>query len=276
MKEKKYFILGDIHGSVSPIEQFTQLHPELQESENILILLGDVGANFFFDDRDKIFKAELKQFPFTYFIIRGNHDSRVTNVYRNNSWHIENFEHGVAAVEDKFPYIKYSTDYPSLYIFNDKWKTLIYPGAYSVDKFTRIENNSPWFEDEQLNQNEQDLGMDLAKEANAKLNGIDLVLSHTCPFIYEPTDLFLQGLNQSMIDKTMETYLGRIEFFLRYKLWIWGHFHKTRVYPDTNDNMYRMMLFNDKIFTLNAAMERLEFEGTAALYDCLLNTGLTN
>ena len=38
----------------------------------------------------------------------------------------------------------------------------------------------------------------------AQSDSYDLVLSHTCPIIYEPTDLFLFVVDQSTVDKTTE------------------------------------------------------------------------
>ena len=77
----------------------------------------------------------------------------------------------------------------------------------------------------------------------------DLVLSHTCPSIYKPTDLFLPFIDQSMVDTTTEQWLGQIEFNLDYKLWMFGHFHKNRIYPNV-DEKEKVMIFNDGFFNL--------------------------
>jgi 3-oxoacid CoA-transferase subunit A len=67
--------------------------------------------------------------------------------------------------------------------------------------------------------------------------------------MFEPTDLFLSGVDQSMVDKTMERYLGEIERNLNYRLWVFGHYHSTRTYPKI-DNKQMLMLFNDKAIEL--------------------------
>jgi 3-oxoacid CoA-transferase subunit A len=74
----------------------------------------------------------------------------------------------------------------------------------------------------------------------------DLVLSHTCPIIYEPTDLFLSCIDQSMVDKTMERYLGEIEYKLDYRAWCWGHYHQHREYPSP-DGRRRLMLMHEVV-----------------------------
>ena len=90
----------------------------------------------------------------------------------------------------------------------------------------------------------------------------DVVLSHTCPKIYMPTDLFLPFIDQSTVDNSMEEYLGGIEFKLQYKLWVWGHYHHYRVYP-LEDGKQKLMLFNDKAIELQEWMN-----GSLKSYNC--------
>ena len=51
------------------------------------------------------------------------------------------------------------------------------------------------------------------------------MLSHTCPICYEPREAFLQGLDQSKVDKSTEMWLGALEYKLNYKKWYCGHYH---------------------------------------------------
>ncbi len=52
-----------------------------------------------------------------------------------------------------------------------------------------------------------------------------MVLSHTCPLRYEPTEAFLPGLNRSTVDDSTERWLDTIEARLSYERWYCGHFH---------------------------------------------------
>ena len=54
---------------------------------------------------------------------------------------------------------------------------------------------------------------------------IDIVLSHTCPFKYEPTEMFIQGIDQSSVDDSTERWLDKIEEAIEYKAWFCGHWH---------------------------------------------------
>lgn len=265
MNEKRYFVIGDVHGSAKRIKNFVKYTYNLDKTDNILIQLGDFGANYFFNYRDENFKKELGKYPFTYFIIRGNHEERPTNIFSVDTWHLEEFEHGVVWVENDFPYIKYAADYPSVYFLNDTWTTLTFPGAYSVDKYYRLENGYSWFPDEQMDENEMEVGRELVKEANRVFDKVDLVLSHTCPMMYQPTDLFLDVIDQSNVDNTMERYLGEIEYKLNYETWLFGHFHQTRIYPKY-EGRQMMMLFDDYVLDLNKYMQEKK------AYESLMST----
>lgn len=254
----KVYVIGDVHGSYKPFRDlYTYLNSEggkLDETDTI-IALGDCGFQFFFNHRDEEFKKKVRSYAATIFVVRGNHEERasVRAKLEPDKWTEEMFWDGVVYVEKEYSYIKYALDYPSKYIIpNSKGqdiKTLVIPGAYSVDKEHRIANNWSWFPQEQLTPEEMGIGTDLALHQSW-----DLVLSHTCPICYEPTDLFLSNVDQSMVDKTMERYLGEIEYQINYKLWLWGHYHATRIYPKFN-NSDRIMLFNTEVLDLKKYFE---------------------
>lgn len=93
-------------------------------------------------------------------------------------------------------------------------------GAYSVDKFFRLARGYGWWEDEQPSEETK-----AYVEQQLKVNQVDVVLSHTCPFRYEPTEVFLSGIDQSTVDTSMEEWLGRIEENISYTAWFCGHWH---------------------------------------------------
>ena len=144
----------------------------------------------------------------------------------------------------------YAMDYPSLYNFNG-YSALVIPGAYSVDKWYRLAHNWPWFEDELLTEDEMRKGYDLLDLEYH----FDFVLSHTCPLMWEPTDLFIQGLDQSSVDKSMERYLQDIDRKIgSYNWWLWGHYHAFRIYPAPEPGGAKgqnIMLFNHRALELD-------------------------
>lgn len=253
----KIFVMGDIHGKFQPIRDF-ELRNKIKENfdgSDTMILLGDAGLNFFFNSRDRKFKEKLGKFPFTYFVIRGNHEERPSICAEKNpeAWHKEKYFGNEVWVENDFPYIKYAMDYVNWYVIDD-YITLVIPGAYSVDKYRRLQMGWSWFPNEQLTTEEMEQGFHLLDGMQYKC---DLVLSHTCPVIYEPTDLFLSVVDQSTVEKDMERYLGQIEYRLDYKAWLWGHYHAFRDYPRV-DRHKKLMLFNDCAINLKDYMEKDE------------------
>lgn len=255
--DKKVYFLGDLHGDFKVVRDFCQRNPQIAKDaangiENILICLGDFGANYFDNERDDHFKKKLAKYPFTYFAIRGNHEERATNraAQYPERWTTEQFFGNTINVEAEYPYIKYALDVPAVYKipFIKKFSiemeedesgylpddivrdldVLILPGAFSVDKQYRIANGWGWFPQEQLSEEEMQLGRDICEQYHYRF---DMVLSHTCPFCFEPTDLFLSFIDQSTVDKTMERYLGELEYKMSYDMWLWGHYHTERVYP---------------------------------------------
>lgn len=252
---ENWFLLGDIHGESGPIEYFYNQNRdrlELDACKNSIILLGDVGCNFAITgNRDANFKKNLSRFPFTYILLRGNHEARVTDVVDKypDKWTTKQKYNGTVYTETEFPSIEYLDDKPASYMF-DGYRTLSIPGAYSIDKWVRLYNHWTWYENEQLTKEEMDYGRMLIEKEKT----FDLVISHTCPIAYEPRDLFHTIVAQSQIDKTMEMYLGEIEATLNYRRWAWGHFHADRLYPWDDGEKEKLMLFNENVVDLNKFM----------------------
>lgn len=256
---KKIFIMGDIHGDYKPIELFHLRNKDdnaYNRAEKIIILLGDAGFNFYFDYRDEKIKKKLKEYPFTYFVIRGNHEERPSICAKNhpNNWHKDEYFGNKVWIENDYPYIKYAMDNVCPYDING-YSTIVIPGAYSVDKDFRLKNYpKTWFINEQLSWWEMGTGLKTLYVMNWKC---DLVLSHTCPYSYMPVDLFIPTINQSEIDNTMEKYLNQIENMLDYRLWCFGHYHSTRAYPKYQ-NSQMIMLFNEKVIELSDWLNHIE------------------
>lgn len=241
------YAAGDLHGKAKSVEDFwlrCKLSEKMSASENVLICLGDFGGNYYLDGRDKKFKQKLCDLPFTYFVIRGNHEERPSTcmIAHPENWHTEFYFNNIVYVENDFPQIKYAIDAPAIYEILG-YKTLVLPGAYSIDKFYRLQNGWSWFEKEQMTDEEKEFAVNLCNQANWD---VDLVLSHTCPSLFTPTDLFLTFIDQSTVDKSTEQFLGELEFKLKYHLWLFGHFHADRVYPNV-DGRQVVMLYNKNL-----------------------------
>ena len=238
----KMFLIGDIHGNYIPVWNFYRRSRKEISDGDWVIMLGDSGLNYYGGSRDNFVKSNLSDMPLKYFVIRGNHDRRPSTM---SCMRKVSLFGGSAYVDDRYPNIYYAEDNVAVYDLNGL-KTLVIPGAYSVDKYYRLSMGYNWFKDEQLSAEEREAGLKVCDSIDWKC---DVVLSHTCPSIYVPTDLFLSVVDQSTVDTSMERYLGGVEYRLDYKLWLWGHYHAHRVYPVT-DGRQRVMLFNEKVMEL--------------------------
>lgn len=71
------YITGDTHGDMNRIVRFFERMETSQE--DIMIILGDVGLNYYGDSRDRRNKEKVANLPITLFCIHGNHERRPTS-----------------------------------------------------------------------------------------------------------------------------------------------------------------------------------------------------
>lgn len=239
---KNWVITGDTHGyneaRLQSIKQnFTACAPE----ETAVIILGDAGFQYYKNKKDWKNKHCASKLGYTLYCLRGNHEDRISNSKDAHRIYDDEVK-GFVWVEDEFPNIKYFDDDVEEYIINGK-KVLTIPGAYSVDKWYRLQNNWMWFAEEQLTEVE----MKFAEKVFGKEH-YDLVLSHTAPLSWEPTDLFLRGIDQSKVDKTMEIWLDKFKDMTNWKIWLFGHYHADRLERPHVEQFYLEYELLDDIF----------------------------
>ena len=225
------YITGDTHRDFKRIIDFCEKNDT--SHEDILVILGDVGINYFLNESDYELKKMLSMLPITLFCLHGNHEERPFNTigYEETKWH-----GATAYINPEFTNQVFAKD-GEIYNLNGK-RSLVLGGAYSVDKYYRIARGWHWFESEQPND-------EIKKyvEENLEKNNweVDIVLSQTCPYDVMPRHLFLSSIDQSTVDNSTEKWLQEIENKLDYKKWYFGHYHDYYV------NGKFTMLYNDII-----------------------------
>ena len=228
-------IRGDCHGD------FTWLTREFKDKN--IIILGDAGINFYLNKTDKRLKQRIMESGATLYCVRGNHEARPQTL-PNIQLVYDELVKGEVYVEPTYPNIKYFKDY-GIYNINN-YPVIVIGGAYSVDKWHRIlrsglteETNDPrrtgWFADEQLNEEE----MAAADKLFAKHPDLYIVLSHTCPFSWQPVDLFLPTIDQFSVDNNMELWLDKVKDNVNYFAWVFGHYHCDRKERNNVLQMYK-------------------------------------
>ena len=215
-----YLITGDTHGNFTRFKNYDDITQE--DSETAIIILGDAGLNFFLDEYDAQLKNFLsKRFKFRIYCVRGNHEARPQNIPGMKLIYDEDVC-GEVYMQEKWPQIRYFKDF-GIYRLGQH-PVAVVGGAYSVDKYYRLERGTGWFSDEQLTDDEM-------LECTAELTNqkVDFVLTHTCPICWEPRDLFLGFIDQSQVDKSMELFLEELAKCFSWKIWLFGHFHSDRL-----------------------------------------------
>jgi 3-oxoacid CoA-transferase subunit A len=221
---KNWLITGDCHGRVEGrLASIKKNMPEYKPEETAIIILGDVGFNYYKSKHDWKSKQRAAKFGYTIYCLRGNHEDRFSNSKTEIIYQHDPEVNGMIMYEEEFPNIKYFLDWVNSYIIMGK-KVLTIPGAYSVDKWYRLQNDWQWFPDEQLTAEEM-----AEAEEEFKDGEFDLVLSHTCPIDWEPNDLFLSMIDQSTVDKTMEVWMSKFKNMISWGVWLFGHYHADRL-----------------------------------------------
>ena len=209
---------GDIHGDMTKIYNYaTARRQNNLEDLQAIVILGDVGANYYLNGRDRKFKKKLNRLNVDVLCLHGNHEARPQTIA---SYITEEYHGGDVMVEPEYPHLKFLIDGE---IYNlDGLQTLAIGGAYSVDKFYRLENGWQWFNDEQPSQYIKNKVERVLEENNWE---VDQIISHTCPTKFIPTEMFLPFIDQSTVDSSTEEWLDEIEDKTQYKRWLCGHWH---------------------------------------------------
>lgn len=222
------YITGDTH------RDFSRFYKLKKDSNNMLIVLGDVGINYYLNEEDKNYKEYLKKLKLKLLCVRGNHEERPENISTYKE--VEMFG-GKVFIEEEYSNLIFAKD-GEIYNIDGK-KILVIGGAYSVDKQYRLLHGYKWFKDEQLTKKEMDTILDKVKGKH-----FDIVLTHTCPYKYEPREVFMQGLDQSKVDKSMEHFLDKIEEDINYDKWYCGHYHIEKQVDKLEFMFGRIKIFN--------------------------------
>lgn len=99
------YITGDTHGDMNRIVRFCERMETSQE--DIMIILGDVGLNYYGDSRDRRNKEKVANLPITLFCIHGNHERRPTTIVE---YKLQEWNGGKVWVEEAYPNILFAKD----------------------------------------------------------------------------------------------------------------------------------------------------------------------
>ena len=239
------YITGDRHGDFTDLKVDSMCGKYTKK--DIIIILGDAGINYYVKQKrnaeENLLQEEKKCRKLkediqsvvnaTLFCVHGNHEARPECIegYQKKKWH-----GGTVYYQKEYPNILFAKD-GEVYDFNGK-KYIVIGGAYSIDKMYRLLCGYNWFKDEQPSDAiKKKVEARLEKE-NWKIHG---VLSHTCPYRYEPKELFLKEVDQDKVDKSTEKWLDTIEKGLDYQVWYFGHYHGEKAIIQEDGRFIQML-----------------------------------
>ncbi len=226
------YITGDTH------RDFQRLYNNPFKKDDMLIILGDAGINYYLNEDDRKVKDQLNKLNIKLFCIQGNHEERPENIA---TYKEKDMFGGKVFVEDDYPNLIFAKN-GEMYNL-DGQSVLVIGGAYSIDKNYRLMYGYEWFKDEQLSEDEKEFILN--KYAGKH---VDIILSHTCPRKYEPTEVFMSGVDQTKVDKSMEDFLDKVEENIDYNKWYCGHYHTEKQIAKIEFMFGRIKVFNKDEF----------------------------
>lgn len=230
----RIFITGDKHRSFKELIRFCRKRNTTRD--DTIIILGDACFNYFGDDRDDALKQKLSRVQVTLFCIQGNKENRPQNIV---TYRPREYRGGVVYYEEAYPNLLFAMD-GEVYDFDGR-QAIVIGGSHSVDKLHRLEHAMPYWFDEEPS---EAVRRQFEKGMEQRNWEIDYVFSHTVPFKYEPTEVFISTKREKKakpprrppfeviptfyrldIDKTVERWLDTMEERILYHRWFAGHYH---------------------------------------------------
>ena len=229
--QPRVYITGDKHRNFAGVEAFCR--GKKTKRQDILIILGDSGFNYYGDKRDDKLKGYASKLPITLFCIHGNKENRPQNI---GTYGVRSFCGGKVYYEPKYPNLLFAVD-GEIYTFEGKQYIAI-GGAHSVDRLKCLEENKPFWDDEMPDEAVKEKVEEKLRKNEDQIYG---VLSHTCPIRYLPVEMFLstrrvadqkRRLTKKRkneyppdIDRSTEEWLEKLEKTINYTVWFCGHYH---------------------------------------------------
>ena len=215
MLEGKFYITGDIHGSITSIIDFIE-NFNLNENDNIIVL-GDMGIVWRTDQKDYEYAIKFYEkwcHGVNLYWLDGNHENfDIIKTWKCN-------ENGIYNNSEHIHYCSRGT----VLNINNK-KVLFIGGADSVDRYRRVEHDTWWKEET------------ITEENIKNITGhFDYVFSHCCPrSVFNNNKVYLctlTNINEKNAIHNSEDMLEKLKNNISYDNWWFAHYHIDRKLDD--------------------------------------------
>ena len=131
------YLTGDTHGRFERIACFCRDNHTTRE--DVLIILGDAGVNYYLNHRDETLKQYIATMQITLLCIHGNHEARPTEALGYEP--VECFG-GTVMAQREYPNLLFALD-GEVYELGGR-SCIAIGGAYSIDKHYRLLCGAAW------------------------------------------------------------------------------------------------------------------------------------
>ncbi|MBO5778969.1 MAG: metallophosphoesterase [Clostridia bacterium] len=218
-----FHFTGDTHGSEDRFLLLASQGEKNWTEDDYLMISGDFGYLFLNNKRENVFLDMLEKKPYTICFCDGNHENfPAIYSYPEEIWNGGK----IHRIRKNVIHLMRGQ------VYTIAGKTIFtMGGAYSIDKFMRIEGRS-WWKEELPNNDEY-------REATRNLEAcgykVDYILTHTMPTQMITSRLFKIP---DPHDAELTGFLDWINETVEYEMWFCGHWHEDRPISDKIRALY--------------------------------------
>lgn len=225
-------VTGDLHGNFDIHKISTRKFPEQKAmiKNDYVIIAGDAGVVWDNGGQDRYIQKYLNNKNFTLLFIDGNHENHdLIDAYPVSEWNGGQ----VHKITDSIIHLMRGQVY-----MIEGIKIFTFGGATSIDKAYRKEGVS-WWARELPSLEECVEGLNnLEKHAWQ----VDYIITHDCSDrMFDKlakSHLFLNGKTKTQLS----AFLEELETHVKYKKWLWGHYHDDLDIDDKHTLLYQKLV----------------------------------
>lgn len=210
------YVTGDTHGEQARFSPAAMPDEKNFGQGDTLIICGDFGYIFEASEREDAFLDALAEKPYMICFCDGNHENfNALYAYPREEWH-GGFVH---RIRRNILHLMRGQ------IFEIEGKRIFtMGGAYSIDRYMRLEGFSFWREELPTNDEYRTAAQNLEEVGKR----VDYIITHTAP----REIIRRMGKYPDMHDAELTGFLEWVMYEIEFKRWFFGHWHQDTAIDD--------------------------------------------